>query len=83
MEFKELRKQVISEEIVDEILSMIRDGRIRPGDKLPPERELAAALNVSRPSLREALSDGVVDELRTRKTAPRRHCRSGDGVASI
>ncbi len=55
MEFRELRKQVISEEIVQEILSMIREGKIRPGDKLPAERQLAATLNVSRPSLREAL----------------------------
>ena len=55
MKFRELRKQVLSEEIVKEILSMIESGEIGPGDKLPPERELAATLNVSRPSLREAL----------------------------
>jgi GntR family transcriptional repressor for pyruvate dehydrogenase complex len=55
MEFRELRKQVLAEEIVQDILSMIKEGKIRPGDKLPPERQLAATLNVSRPSLREAL----------------------------
>ena len=55
MEFRELRRQVVSEEIVDEILSMIREGKIRPGDRLPSERQLAANLNVSRPSLREAM----------------------------
>jgi len=55
MKFRELRKQVLSEEIVKEMLSMIESGEIGPGDKLPPERELAATLNVSRPSLREAL----------------------------
>jgi len=34
---------------------MILDGALKPGDQLPPERELAQQLEVSRPSLREAL----------------------------
>ncbi|HTJ57381.1 MAG TPA: FadR/GntR family transcriptional regulator [Devosiaceae bacterium] len=36
--------------------AMIRDGRLKPGDKLPPQRDLARDLNVSRATLREALS---------------------------
>jgi len=34
---------------------LITDGRVKPGDKLPPERELAEMLHVSRGSLREAI----------------------------
>ncbi len=34
---------------------LIRERELHPGDKLPPERELAATMQVSRPSLREAL----------------------------
>lgn len=34
---------------------MIRDGRLNPGDKLPPERELAEAFGVSRTSVRDAI----------------------------
>jgi GntR family transcriptional regulator, transcriptional repressor for pyruvate dehydrogenase complex len=34
---------------------VIESGQIKPGGKLPPERELCRMLNVSRPSLREAL----------------------------
>jgi GntR family transcriptional repressor for pyruvate dehydrogenase complex len=41
--------------IRDEILRVIRDQRLAPGDKLPSERELAALLHVSRPSAREAV----------------------------
>lgn len=55
MRFREFRKQALSEEIVEELLSMIKAGEIRPGDRLPSERELADMMKVSRPSLREAL----------------------------
>jgi DNA-binding FadR family transcriptional regulator len=34
---------------------MIREKGVRPGERLPPERELAKQLGVSRPSLREAM----------------------------
>lgn len=55
MTFGTVKKNVLSEEIVDRLLSLIREKKLQPGDKLPPERELAAMMNVSRPSLREAL----------------------------
>lgn len=50
-----IRKKTIPEEIIHELKSLIDSGKITPGSKLPPERELARLLNVSRPSLREAL----------------------------
>lgn len=34
---------------------MILEGSLKPGQKLPPERELAIQFEVSRPSLREAI----------------------------
>ncbi|MCW5699248.1 MAG: FCD domain-containing protein [Rhodospirillales bacterium] len=45
----------VSDAIVGQLEDMILDGAFKPGDKLPPERELAQQLNVSRPSLREAI----------------------------
>jgi GntR family transcriptional regulator, transcriptional repressor for pyruvate dehydrogenase complex len=48
-------KNAVAEDIVTQLLSMIRKKKLRPGDRLPPERELALMLHVSRPSLREAL----------------------------
>ena len=45
----------LSVRIADDLAEMITNGRYRPGDKLPSEPELAAELNVSRTTLREAL----------------------------
>jgi GntR family transcriptional repressor for pyruvate dehydrogenase complex len=53
--FGTFKKSSISEEIVENLLTLIRERELHPGDKLPPERELAATMQVSRPSLREAL----------------------------
>lgn len=40
---------------IDSIRAMIGSGELRPGDRLPPEQELADQLGVSRGSLREAV----------------------------
>jgi GntR family transcriptional regulator, transcriptional repressor for pyruvate dehydrogenase complex len=53
--FGAVKKSALSEDIVDRLLTLIRERELRPGDKLPPERELAMLMGVSRPSLREAL----------------------------
>jgi DNA-binding FadR family transcriptional regulator len=42
-------------QIADQIRALIADGEFTPGERLPPERDLAKQLGVSRPSLREAL----------------------------
>src|SRR5512137_2036057 len=42
-------------QIADQIAALIRRGEYRPGARLPPERDLAKNLGVSRPSVREAL----------------------------
>ena len=53
--FDHIKVARISESIVETIEEMILDGSLKPGDRLPPERELAGKFAVSRPSLREAL----------------------------
>jgi len=54
--FEEIKPKRLSDEIYEQIKSLVFEGKLRPGDKLPPERELAAAFNVGRPCLREALN---------------------------
>jgi len=43
------------QQIADQIRALIQQGRFPVGGRLPPERELALQLGVSRPSVREAL----------------------------
>jgi GntR family transcriptional regulator, transcriptional repressor for pyruvate dehydrogenase complex len=58
----------LSDSIMRQIERLILEGRLKPGDALPPEREFSARLGVSRPSLREALlkleARGLVQALR-------------------
>lgn len=52
---KAIKKTRIHEEVVSQIHQMIRDGRLKAGDQLPSERELAETFKISRTSVREAL----------------------------
>ena len=54
-EFGPVRKTKIYEQVARQIQRLIRDGLLKPGDKLPPERELADMFQVSRSSLRDAI----------------------------
>lgn len=43
------------EQIIVKLQTLIANGQLRPGDRLPPERTLAATFRVSRNSVREAI----------------------------
>ncbi len=49
------RRSNTTEMIVNKLIDLIKEKSLKPGDKLPPERELSAIMEVSRPTLREAL----------------------------
>lgn len=55
----------ISETIVEQVRQLMRDGQLRPGDRLPAERDLCEQFGVSRVTVREALrmleSSGLVE----------------------
>src|SRR5438874_5927763 len=46
---------LMAEQVVIQVRDMIREGKLRPGDRLPPERDLAKRLGISRASLRHGL----------------------------
>jgi len=58
------------EETVERLLTVIKLGMVGPGERFPAERELAAQLGISRPTLREAIRElqqaGYVESRRGR-----------------
>ncbi|HJV48570.1 MAG TPA: FadR/GntR family transcriptional regulator [Geothrix sp.] len=65
MDFTPIKTKRLYEEIVEQIKKLITEGRLKPGDKLLAERELAEQFQVSRASVREAIRTlemlGVID----------------------
>lgn len=54
---KPIQAKKLSDVIIEQLETMILDGTLVAGEKLPPERELAEQFEVSRPSLREAIQN--------------------------
>ncbi|MBN1260235.1 MAG: FadR family transcriptional regulator [Anaerolineae bacterium] len=70
--FEPVERTTVSERIARRIINMINTGALKPGDKLPSERELMDQLHVSRSPIREALrSLSLLGVLET---------RAGDGT---
>jgi GntR family transcriptional repressor for pyruvate dehydrogenase complex len=67
-----LSRETTTERVIGRLKELITEGELKPGEKLPPERELTSLLGVSRPVLREALQ--ALSALRLLRV------RHGDGV---
>jgi DNA-binding FadR family transcriptional regulator len=55
MPFQSIEPRRLYRQIADQIRTLVRSGEFPAGSRLPPERDLAKQLGVSRPSVREAL----------------------------
>lgn len=55
MMFEPVQNKKVYQQVVDQIQAMILDGKLKRGDRLPPEREMAELFHVSRTSIREAI----------------------------
>ena len=55
LEVKVIKKTRLYEEVVGQLHQLIDDGKLKAGDRLPSERELAETFRVSRSSVREAI----------------------------
>lgn len=70
--FQSLRSSKYSEQISRQLLQRIVDGHFKPGERLPPERDLASIFNVSRVVVRESIGSlearGIVDVRQGRGT---------------
>lgn len=62
--YQPLERRKVYEQIAERLLAQVGSGRLKPGDALPPERELTESFGVGRSSIREALrmleSQGVI-----------------------
>jgi len=72
---REVRKKRAHEDIVRQIRSLVEKGKMKKGQKLPPERELSEIFKVSRATVREAIFS-----LESMKLVQR---RQGDGTYVI
>ena len=57
MPYRKIEPEKLSQSVTRQIESLILQGILRPGERLPAERDLAERLGVSRPSLREAVAE--------------------------
>ncbi len=57
MPFQKINAGKLSQSVVEQIELLILRGVLRPGERLPSERDLSDRMGVSRPSLREAVSE--------------------------
>ncbi len=55
MPFRAVATQRLYEQVASQVADLVVRGEFKPGDRLPPERDLAKALGVSRPTVREAM----------------------------
>lgn len=72
LELHQVPRTKVYHEIVAQIRELIAAGRIKPGDRLPPERELAELFKASRSSVRDAIR--VLDQMELIES------RQGDGT---
>ena len=54
-DFQPIKKRRLSDDVTAQIRQHIAAGELRPGDKLPAERDMAARFDVSRGAVREAM----------------------------
>jgi len=55
LDIKAVKKVTVTEQVMEQIAQLITSGKLKPGEKLPNERELAERFKVARGRIREAL----------------------------
>src|SRR5690625_591981 len=62
-----VQRNTLSQQVLEQIIYLLMEGHLQPGDKLPSELKLMKDFDVSRPVLREALSSLETLEIVTRR----------------
>jgi len=77
---KPIKPKRVSDQVFDQLKELIFRGAVKAGEQIMPERELAAALNVSRTSVRDAISKLVVMGLLEQRQGQGTFIRSLDSL---
>ena len=83
MPFHSIEPRRLYRQIADQIRGLIRSGEFSSGSRLPPERDLAKQLGVSRPSVREALIALEVEGLVEVRIGSGIYVRAANGVKHV
>ena len=84
---KNLKKESVVQSVINCLTDAMRNKELKPGDRIPPEPELAASMGVARSSVREAIKIlsylGVLESKRSEghlclQRLPGEHDRSDD-----
>jgi GntR family transcriptional repressor for pyruvate dehydrogenase complex len=75
---KPIKVQRVSDQAYEQIRDLVFRGQLKPGEQLMPERELAKALGVSRPTVREAINKLVIMGLLEHRQGQGTYVRSID-----
>jgi len=81
MPFQSIEPRRLYRQIADQIRTLIKSGEFSAGARLPPERDLAKQLGVSRPSVREALIALEVEGLVEVRIGSGIYVQARDGTA--
>src|SRR5438093_3811690 len=55
LDIQPVKRSKLHEQVAESLRALIEEGQLKPGDALPPERDLATRFGVSRVTVREAL----------------------------
>jgi GntR family transcriptional repressor for pyruvate dehydrogenase complex len=87
MHFETIHKASAPEMVAEQILTKIRSGDLKPGGRLPAQRDLAAMLGVGRSSVREAINalvvTGVLEAVHGKGTYVAREAQSDAGILKL
>jgi len=87
MVFKKISKNSASELVIEQIVSTIESGNVKPGEQLPSEKDLAASFGVGRSSVREAIRTlvvmGYIDVFQGKGTFVKNNIPASKDIANI
>ncbi len=81
--FKKIQKESTTDKVAQQLCALIENGTLKPGDKIPSERELCKSMSISRISVREAIKGLVGRNLLEVRSGEGTYVKSIDTLSFI